>query len=38
MDPLASLIGCHAHVWLSNADALYVSMIGGNDNFKAAIE
>lgn len=38
MDPLPALVGCRANVWLSYADPLNVSMIGGDNNFKIAIK
>src|SRR5258708_27341232 len=38
MNPLPALVGCRANVRLSYADAFYVSMIGGDNNFKVAIK
>ena len=38
MDSLPALVGRHANIGLSNADTFYVSMIGGDHNFKVAIE
>ena len=38
MDSLPAIVGRHTNIRLSNADTFYVSMIGGDHNFKVAIE
>ena len=38
MNPLPALVGRYANIRLSNADTFYVSMIGGDHNFKVVIK